>query len=220
MSRFFLQKSPAGLVLTDSVSGQKPLLIDFASGAVKHRVRQGGKKELLLKAIGSKKSLRILDCTAGLGMDAFLMAFAGHRVVMTERSVVLAALLEDALQRGAEDEFSRAAVSRMTLLKGDAADALAKPGFHPDVIYIDQMFPARRKSAEVKGEMQMLQRFLGHDGEVGALLAQAARLRPGKIVVKRPAQDEAYTDMTPDHVYMAKANRFDVFVFSQKSGLP
>ena len=53
------------------------LICDFTGGAVAHRFRfGGGLGQALPKAVGMKggKSLLVVDATAGLGRDAFLLA--------------------------------------------------------------------------------------------------------------------------------------------------
>ena len=69
------------------VSGE--LRVDFVSGAVAHRLRfGGGRGQALAKAMGLRagKTPMIVDATAGLGRDSFLLASLGAQVVMIERS--------------------------------------------------------------------------------------------------------------------------------------
>ena len=82
MSRFQLIQSPAGFELHDQASKQKPLLIDFNAGALQYRYSHCGKKELLLKAVSAKPGRQVIDCTAGLGVDAFLLAASGCQVTL------------------------------------------------------------------------------------------------------------------------------------------
>ncbi|CAM9737849.1 unnamed protein product, partial [Hapterophycus canaliculatus] len=125
------------------------------------------------------------DLTAGLGTDAFILAQAGWRVEMFERSPVVAALVLDALDRArvGDDETARMAASRMTLTVADSTEALAAgvaaesgrqedpaSAARPDVVYLDPMFPQqtkgkkRTKSALAKKGMQMLQALLEEEG--------------------------------------------------------
>lgn len=69
-----------------------------------HRVpssvdRQGAthKNAPLLRALGVRRGAHILDTTAGLGSDAFVIADAGYHVTLVERHPVLFALLEEPL---------------------------------------------------------------------------------------------------------------------------
>src|SRR5690606_5526316 len=101
---------------------------------------------------------KILDATAGWGRDSFILASLGFEVTMIERSPIVAVLLKDALKRAANNE----ACKRMHLIQDDAVhylQPLAEKN-RPDVIYLDPMFPARKKSALVKKEMALLQTLL------------------------------------------------------------
>ena len=128
------------------------LVIDFTGGAVAHRMRfGGGRGQALPRAVGMKggKTPDVVDATAGLGRDAFLLASLGARVTLIERSEVMHAKLAEALEtaRAAGGEAAGVA-ARMTLLQGDARDLLA--GLSPEVVLVDPMHPPRGNSALVK----------------------------------------------------------------------
>jgi 16S rRNA (guanine1516-N2)-methyltransferase len=212
MSRFQLIHGPTGYQLQDQASLQKPLLIDFNAGALQYRRNHGGKKELLLKAISAKPGQQVIDCTAGLGVDAFLMAASGCTVTLLERSPVLALLLADGLSRGREGPETQSIVARMALVQTDAIEWLGRLEKPADTIYIDQMFPHRQKSAAVKGGMQLLQKFLGDDGHVADLLAAALATNSRRVVVKRPLVGGDSEGMAPHYQLKAKASRFDIYL--------
>lgn len=102
---------------------------------------------------GSRKATpTVIDATAGLGRDAFVTASLGARVVMLERSPVVGALLRDALRRAHADPVVSAIAARMQLVVTDAVTFLetltTRPGkFHPDVVYLDPMYPHTNKTA-------------------------------------------------------------------------
>ena len=82
------------------------LRIDFTSGAVAHRLKfGGGRGQDLPKAVGLKKGNTpdIIDATAGLGRDAFLLASLGANVTLIERSKQMHALLDSALKHALMD---------------------------------------------------------------------------------------------------------------------
>ncbi len=122
------------------------LEVDFVNGAVAHRLRfGGGRGQSLAKAMGLRagKTPMIVDATAGLGRDAFLLASLGAHVIMIERSEKIQALLLDGMARAkAEGGELREIISRMTLLKGDAKDLL--PELVGEAILIDPMHPPRK----------------------------------------------------------------------------
>jgi 16S rRNA (guanine1516-N2)-methyltransferase len=193
------------------------VLVDFTSDALTFRRLQGrGKKEAIAKAVGFKgqTSLRVLDATAGLGRDAFVLANLGCTVDMIERSPVVAALLADGLKRAAQDaELSTWLPERMQLLHGIAVELLATwQGAQPDVVYLDPMFPHRKKTALVKKEMRLFQQLLGPDEDADRLLEPAIKLALKRVVVKRPAGAPYLAEQKPDIEYTGKANRFDVYL--------
>ncbi len=119
---------PPGLTL-EYVNGQlalagderqygKPLSVDFVSGKAAHR-RQfgGGRGQLVAKACGLTKGITpsVVDATAGLGRDAFVLASLGAQVLMIERVEAIAALLQDGLERAASADETALIAGRMAL---------------------------------------------------------------------------------------------------------
>ncbi|WP_293746618.1 class I SAM-dependent methyltransferase [uncultured Paraglaciecola sp.] len=191
--------------------------VDFTSDALTfRRLHGGGKKESIARAIGlkGKDSLHVLDATAGLGRDAFVLASLGCVVDMIERSPVVAALLQDGLDRAAIDQqLSSWLPARMRLYHGVAKDLLNNwQGTHPDVVYLDPMFPHRKKSAAVKKEMRLFQQLLGPDEDADLLLAPALALAKNRVVVKRPSGAPFLAGKKPQIEMLGKANRFDVYL--------
>ena len=222
MSRYQLQQSAKGLCLADTFSRQHPVCIDFLAQASSNRLRRGGaRRELLAKATGLKDGLRVIDCTAGLGRDAFTLAYLGCDVTMIERSAEMALLLEDALQRAQGYLELKEIVSRLHLIRGDAVHVVANLTTIPDVILIDPMFPKRNKTALVQGGMQLLQRFLGVDEDAAALLEVSLSSGCPRVVLKRPVHDRSLSGKDPTYSLKGSTVRFDVFINSAKqSGNP
>lgn len=193
------------------------VIVDFASNTATHRRKHGGGRgEAVAKAVGLKgqKTWCVLDATAGLGRDAFVLASLGCRVDMIERSPIVAALLQDGLNRAATDsELSTWLPEKMQLHHGVATELLANwQGIHPDVVYLDPMFPHRKKSAAVKKEMRLFQQLLGPDEDADLLLTPALALAKKRVVVKRPAGAPYLADKKPDIEMAGKANRFDIYL--------
>ncbi|MDF1819932.1 MAG: class I SAM-dependent methyltransferase [Alcanivoracaceae bacterium] len=191
-----------------------PLSLTFDAGALGWRLaHERVRHERLVKALGGMPTsgATVLDATAGLGRDALVMARAGYRVQMVERSPVLAALLRDALARLGVQQPELAA--RLSLVEGDAL-ALLDAGDSAAVVYLDPMFPGRSKAAAVKKDLQLLQLLLAHEPESDELaLLDAARARARKrVVVKRPAKAPALAGQAPNHSVAGKAVRFDVYL--------
>jgi 16S rRNA (guanine1516-N2)-methyltransferase len=195
-----------------------PVWIDFTSGKTDYRRRHGGgRNQTLVRAVGVKgeNPPTILDATAGLGQDSFVLACQGCRVEMMERNPVIAALLEDGLRRAADDpDIGKIVQERMKLVKGDSLTELAKipTDRHPAVVYLDPMYPHRSKSALVKKEMRILRILVGDDEDSAKLLTSALQVANKRVVVKRPAYAPPLTGLEPDLVFKTKNNRFDVYL--------
>ena len=193
-------------------SGELSLCADFLE--LKRRVKPGAiNLEPLIKAIKSKREfLSIVDATAGLGEDSFIMAAAGHNVTMFEKDETIAALLEDALIRGADDEEISETIKRMKLIKGDSVKHMKELDFVPDVVLLDPMFPKRTKSALVKKKFQILKLIEPPEADGEALVDVALRTGARKIIIKRPVKGELLGGIKPSYSIDGKSVRWDVIV--------
>lgn len=199
-----------------------PVYVDFVDGAMGHRRRYGGGRgQLVAKAVGVKKDKipTVIDATAGLGRDAFVLAKLGCQVQMIERSAVVAALLSDGMQRAEQDEEVAEIIARMSLCVADASDYLngLSETERPDVVYVDPMHPERTKAAAVKKEMQLFRALVGGDEDDSLLLQAALAAARKRVVVKRPRKSEAIPGPKPSLVYEGKSTRFDVYMISASS---
>lgn len=201
-----LEVSPLGLALC--MPNCSPIRVDFQD-IIEKRCRPGVKKAGLLRACKLKPGMRVIDATAGWGRDAAILASSGAEVLLLEREPVLAALLEDGLERLHHNPSMQL---NLALCRVDARmylNALTEEDY-PDVIYLDPMHPARDKSAKVKKDLQALQTLLGADDDPLSLL-EVARLRTrGRVVVKWPARLAAL--LKPDYALEGKTVRFDVYL--------
>lgn len=204
---FILLKTSTQLSLIRQLKPKATLTIDFSSSQLQYRRAKGG-SELLTKAVGlnKNKNLNIIDATAGLGRDAFIMACHGGKITMLEKNPLVAILLEDALNKLMDERL------KLKLIKSDSIEYLKGLIALPDVIYLDPMFPERQKSALVKKEMQFLQQILIEDQQPELLLAIALKKATKKVVVKRPNSAEFLGAIEPSYSLKSKANRFDIYV--------
>lgn len=190
---------------------------------------QSGKlqRELVVRACklkGFEGAQNVVDATAGLGEDSFLLAATGMEVQLFEANPVIAALLEDALRRAAADSVLAPIAARMHLTCGDSVDALshmhlaacddasALPRTQADVVLLDPMFPGRKKSAAVKKKLQLIQQLEQPCSDEDALFDAALTAGPERIVVKRPAKGPYLAGRTPSYSLTGKAIRFDCYV--------
>lgn len=226
------EQSVFALVLTDERLELRKLdepklgaiFVDLAGGAVAHRRKfGGGKGQAIAKAAGLNKGSTptVLDGTAGLGRDAFVLASLGCKVQMVERHPVVAALLDDGLERAKQDtEIGGWVTERMSLIHASSLNALSDlasdPQFsQPDVVYLDPMYPHpenKKKSALVKKEMRVFQSLVGADLDADGLLEPALALASKRVVVKRPDYANWLNEKKPTMAIETKKNRFDVYV--------
>ncbi len=214
-----LTRTPEGLTLTD---GTMELRADFAR--MLPRLKQGRlQQELLVKAARTKGIAQpwAIDATSGFGEDSLLLATAGFVVDLYEQDCVIAALLQDALDRAADDPSLADAVARMRLHAGE--DSIV--GLHqtvasieqgelaaPDVVYLDPMFPERTKSAAVKKKFQLLHHLEQPCADEEALVKAALAVHPRKVVIKRPVKGPLLAGVKPSYQLAGKAVRYDVLV--------
>jgi 16S rRNA (guanine1516-N2)-methyltransferase len=195
-----------------------PVRASFVDGAVEHRRRfGGGKGQMIAKAVGLNKGVTpsVLDATAGLGRDAWVLASLGCEVQMLERSPVIAELLRFALDQAHRSELADIA-ARLSLKCIDAHAFLAQQQ-EPcaDVIYLDPMYPHRDKSAAVKKEMKLFQGLIGADSDAHTLLDLALTCARHRVVVKRPARGETLTTRQPDYQLPGKSCRYDIYTLKR-----
>lgn len=201
--------------------------VDYLRGPSAYRLfAVGNSCEPLLAAMGlNKGALKtrlaagetpfILDAGAGLGRDGLVMAAAGARVLMCERSPVMAALLADGLARAAEDEKLGPVIrERLELHCGDAREILENRGEEFTAVYFDPMFPERRKTALVKKEMRLARLLSGDDDDAPALLA-LARAHAPQVVVKRPLHAE---ELSPGVRRSVKGTRVRYDIYGTANG--
>ena len=222
-------ESPLALVLTDKrlelrkldESKLGAIAVDFVEGVMAHRRKfGGGRGEAVAKAVGikGKDFPTVIDATAGLGRDAFVLAAIGCKVRLVERHPVVAALLEDGLARAyADAEIGKFMKERMQLVAVSHITQLDCETEQADVVYLDPMYPHKQKSALVKKEMRVFQHLVGADLDADSLFLPAKALARKRVVVKRPDYAPFMADMKPDFSHTTKNHRFDIYL-SHQSG--
>lgn len=205
-----LRRDERGLTL---VGAGMELRADLAGMA--RRLRPGAlSRELLVRAarVRGVEAPTAVDATAGLGEDALLLAAAGFSVTLFEKDPAIAALLRDALERAAAVPELAEAVGRMRLEETDSVTALRELPQPPDVVYLDPMFPERRKSAAVRKKFQLLHLLERPCEDESALLDAALAAGPRKVVIKRPPKGPHLAGARPSYALTGKAVRYDVIV--------
>ena len=190
--------------------------VDFASGKHIHRLQSSEKfGQPLARAVGARPDNlpTVLDATAGLGKDAFVIASLGCTVVMIEQSTVVWAMLQDALSRATTHPLLTPIVERITLHHADSVVWLNQldKADKPDVIYLDPMYPPRSKSAAVKKEMQVLQALLSEPPPFDQLLETAISTATRRVVVKRPKGSPHSVVCRPSGSVQSPNTRYDIY---------
>ncbi len=192
------------------------LCVDFSDAKLNYRANSSIRNQNIAKALGIKGGQRpvVLDATAGLGKDAFLMASLGCEVSLLERSALVHALLADGLTRiGYYGKEIATILLRMNLHFGDLLEFVAGSKQF-DVVYLDPMFPERRKSAKVKKDMALLQELLGYQTDGAELLDTAKRLARKRVVVKRAKLSPHLGSGKPDIEFKGSSSRYDVYLIA------
>jgi 16S rRNA (guanine1516-N2)-methyltransferase len=204
---FLLVLTPERLELHKPGENTKGLYVDFSDFVF----RQG--KEPITKAIGLKGSYkpRVLDCTAGLGQDAFVLAAQGSEVTLLERSSLIHALLNDGLARALQNPQLAEITSRMTLHHQDAQGYLETLKEMPDVIYLDPMYPESGKAAAKRKSMRFFRDLVGDDLDAERVIKKALSLEVKRVVVKRPLKAPPLANLKPQGTIKGKTTRFDIY---------
>ncbi|MDG2457778.1 MAG: class I SAM-dependent methyltransferase [Alphaproteobacteria bacterium] len=191
------------------------LKCSFIEGPILHRLKYGkGRGQNLAKAVGFKfnKNRTIIDATAGLGYDAFILASLGAHVTLIERSEKIYDLLKAAISEAKlyGGEISKI-VNRMELLFGDSKDIL--PNIAPEVVLIDTMYKERKKSALVKSDMRLVREIVGSDSDHVDLINVALKNASKRVVIKQPRYAETLDNIKGcSHQILGKTIRYDVYV--------
>ena len=191
------------------------LKCSFIEGPILHRLKYGkGRGQNLAKAVGMRfnKNRNIIDATAGLGYDSFILASLGAKVTLIERSQKMHELLQNGIDEGKSfgGEIEKI-INRMELLFGDSKDIL--PKLTPEVIMIDTMYKDRKKTALVKNNMRLVRDIVGPDSDYIDLLKIALNCATNRVVLKQPRYAEPIKEIRKcSHQILGKTIRYDIFM--------
>jgi len=191
------------------------LKCSFIEGPILHRLKYGrGRGQNLAKAVGMKfnKNRNIIDATAGLGYDSFILASIGAKVTLIERSQKMYELLQNGIDEGKSfgGEIEKI-INRMELVFGDSKDIL--PKLTPEVIMIDTMYKDRKKTALVKNNMRLVREIVGPDSDYIELLKVALNCAKNRVVLKQPRYAEPIKEIRKcSHQILGKTIRYDIFM--------
>jgi len=183
----------------------KPLSVDFVKTRRKYRSLPISKQGPMARALG-RSTRTVVDATAGWGEDMFLMWLMGYQVIAMERSLIIGALLLDGLARlrqyDPEPEYPLVEI-------GDALELLAVRS--AECVYLDPMFPPRRKtSALAKRRLRVLRDLVGDDEDRFLLFDAAWQAASKRVVVKRPNHAPPWRN--PDESFCGKIITYDLYL--------
>lgn len=229
---FRLERDESGRLVVRDLSNPElsPLAVDFVSSRLTYRREHGLSKNqplsraLGLRSLNPEKAPFVFDATAGLGVDAFMMACLGCRVRAVERASLVHDLLADGyarldsearrLNEEGDAELLKIA-RRLSFECADAALVLEGLGEEewPDVVYLDPMYPeeGRSKSALPKKAMQIFRRLLGEDDDAERVWEIALKRARDRVVVKRPIHAPPLGGR-PSHSFAGKTARYDMYL--------
>lgn len=156
----------------------------------------------LVRAVG-RDTHAVIDATAGLGHDAWLLAARGLRVLAIERCEAVRTILADGLRRASHHPSLADTASRITLVEGDSIavlrDCTARATAAGDAriaIFLDPMYPEfHRGSALPPRDIRLVRAAAGDDADAPQLFAAACAVvdapgvqRPLRVVVRRPTR--------------------------------
>ena len=210
---FFLTWREGCLKLLDKAQLKKGgLMVKIAPRPGEQCSWPAPKKGALAQAIG-RKTKTIVDATTGWGQDSLHIFRMGYSLRCIERSPVMFELLSDGFNRLMEEEWvkNRSLVAP-ELLFGNACTLLTNLTEKPECVYIDPMFPPKRKkSALAKKSMTILRDLLGDDDDKTQLFEAAYQAATKKVVVKSPDYAEPLAGK-PYESFHGKLLRYDVYL--------
>lgn len=263
---FFVDLCPS----SDTRLGYRMNLTSSKSGSGSELLLKAlGMKKILSS---DKHQLVIYDLTAGLARDSMIMLSSAIsnfgeptaqplRLHMVERDPLVASLLTDAMRRldilanlenSNEENIAKLLTKSLSMEEGDAksvlermltdAKSIESAPYPPDIVYLDPMFPPRKKKASaVKKDMAMLHSLLGSAvtsedkseseetekvrlEEEQKLLVAACNAATRRVVVKRPAnalplgvvsgEENDADSPAPSYDIRGNINRWDVYITS------
>ncbi len=210
---FFLTWRDGCLKLLDTELLKKGgLTVDIEPRPGEQRSWPAPKEGALAHAIG-RKTKTVLDATTGWGQDSLHIFRMGYDVQCIERSPIMLELLSDAFKRLSQQPWvQNLALTPPALLAGNAIDLLANLPQAPDCIYLDPMFPPKRKkSALAKKALLVLRELLGDDEDKNLLFTTALNATAKKVVVKSPDYAEPLGGK-PSESFHGKLCRYDVYL--------
>lgn len=229
--RFYIEAVPlagvSALALFDQQRPkQNPIVVDFESAQLRFRRRGGVDGEMVVKSFGLAPRARagsmVIDCSAGLGTDAYLLALAGYRVIAVERNPLVFEILQDGwrrLQAARKERGDGELDFRVCFSEASSIlQQMISVGERPYGVYFDPMFEDETKKGKSlpRKEMATLRDLLADAENQGQrpteFLRYAISVASGRVVVKRPSgAAPALVDPGPANRIEGKVAGYDIY---------
>ena len=121
-------------------------------------------------------------------------------------------LLKDALRRAKKNPILKEITERMQLFSGNSIEFMSKTSTLVDVIYLDPMFPKRRKSGLINKKLQLIQKLEPPCSSETELFDAAVKAAPERIIVKRPLKSPVLAGQKPSYSLNGKTIRYDCYI--------
>lgn len=191
------------LYLKDCKNAAKPICVDFS--------KYNKINKTLIKACGEKNK-NILDCTAGLCRDSFILACKNYNITSIEKNKIIFALLKDGYKNALYDNELNKIIKNIKLINEDSINFLENCKEDFDCIYLDPMFEESKKSRLVKKEMQIFHN-LANNSDNEKLFDLSIKKTKNRVVVKRALHGEyLINSVKPNFSLKEKTIRFDVYL--------
>ena len=158
----------------------------------------------MAKALGRNKKLKVLDCTAGWGLDSAIMARSGFQVLAFEQNLLLFEVIKQELQHNPS--------LPLEFRLGDSFEYLKtiSEGERPDIIFIDPMFVEKSKGAKSEKSIQVLQNLVEPSLFTEEKLKLAIEKAKSHVVVKQNKRALGFA-IRPSACFEGQSTRFDVY---------
>lgn len=176
-------------------------------------VKAGQKNEMLLKIAKLKDKMRVIDGTAGFGIDALILASTGASVTLIEQNPILFLILKVEQHKMSQHKNWQKLMGRIDIIYGDSGKILHTLD-KVDLIYLDPMFPSDSYKGLVNKHMQVLHQYINpphFDDEVA--LFETAIAHCDKLVIKRPISAPNFANINPMQSVSNDIVRFDKYSF-------
>jgi 16S rRNA (guanine1516-N2)-methyltransferase len=196
-----------------------PFSVDFSQGTYKDiSLKAKSSRDPLVKALGKvSSSTHVLDLTAGWLKDSWRIIVNDIKVTAIENQPLVYNFLKLSIEnqiKNSLDESFKQKLRNLKLIYGESSKFISENTLEKfDIIYIDPMFPDKKKKALAGKELQLLQDIVGLRSVGEELVSLALKTTVSRVIVKRPLNAPKLVESVTFQVE-GKSARFDVYVKS------